>query len=87
VQAIAVSATEVYIGGHFTNLPVAKLARLHAASFLVADATVTPWAPGPDGAFGVWSYEITPTGLLMGGDFAKVGGAFQPGFARFTDTP
>ncbi|HEU4422900.1 MAG TPA: hypothetical protein VFR67_10260 [Pilimelia sp.] len=86
VQAIAVSATEVYIGGHFTTLPQEKLNRLHAASFLVSDGTPTPWAPRPDGEFGVWCFEITPSALLMGGDFAKVGGAFQPGFARFAGT-
>jgi hypothetical protein len=87
VQGIAASATEVYIGGHFTTLPEAKLSRPHAASFMVADGAVTAWNPRPDGSFGVWSIELTPTALLMGGDFAKVGGTAQPGFAQFTGTP
>ncbi len=87
VQGIAASATEVYIGGHFTTLPEAKLNRPHAASFLVATGVPTAWDPVPDGIFGVWSFEVTATGVLMGGDFAKVGGKAQPGFARFSGTP
>jgi hypothetical protein len=87
VQGIAASATEVYIGGHFTTLPEAKLARTHAASFLVSTGVPTAWNPRPDGTFGVWSIELTPSALLMGGDFAKVGGTAQPGFARFAGTP
>lgn len=86
VQAIAASPTEVYIGGHFTTLPQVKLARLHAASFLVTDGTVTEWSPSPDGAYGVWSIEITSTALLLSGDFEKVGGKAQPGFARLPGT-
>ncbi|HZN17540.1 MAG TPA: hypothetical protein VFB84_05020 [Micromonosporaceae bacterium] len=86
VQAIAASATEVYVGGHFTTLPVEKLARLHAASFLVTTGAPTEWSPSPDGAFGVWSIEITPTALLLGGDFEKVAGKAQPGFARLPGT-
>ncbi|HEU5108841.1 MAG TPA: hypothetical protein VFT95_09820 [Micromonosporaceae bacterium] len=86
VQGIAASATEVYVGGHFTNLPEAKLARMHAASFLAATGAITAWNPNPDGVFGVWSIEITPDALLLGGDFEKVGGKAQPGFARLPGT-
>jgi WD40 repeat protein len=87
VQGIAASATEVYIGGHFTTLPEAKLNRVHAASFLVSTGAPTAWNPAPDGIYGVWSIEVTPTALHVGGDFAKVGGKAQPGFARFSGTP
>jgi len=87
VQAIGVSDTEIYVGGHFTNLPVEKLARLHAASFLISTGRATGWDPRPDGAYGVWTISVTSSSVAIGGDFAKVGGKAQPGFARFSGTP
>ncbi|ONI69507.1 hypothetical protein BWI15_23310 [Kribbella sp. ALI-6-A] len=87
VQAIGTSATEVYVGGHFTNLPVEKLARLHAAAFSVSTGTATAWDPQPDGIFGVWAISVSASTVTMGGDFLKVGGKTQPGFARFAGTP
>jgi len=87
VQAVAASASEVYVGGHFTNLPVEKLSRLHMASVSAATGTATSWDPRPDGAFGVWALTALPGALLAGGDFEKVGGKTQPRFARFTGTP
>jgi trimeric autotransporter adhesin len=87
VQAVAASASEVYVGGHFTNLPVEKLSRLHLASVNAATGTATSWDPRPDGAFGVWALTALPGALLAGGDFDKVGGKTQPRFARFTGTP
>lgn len=87
VQAIAASAGEVYVGGHFTNFPVEKLSRLHLGSVNAATGTATSWDPRPDGAFGVWALTALPGALLAGGDFDKVGGKTQPRFARFTGTP
>jgi len=87
VQAVAASASEVYVGGHFTNLPVDKLSRPHLASVNAATGTATSWDPRPDGAFGVWALTALPGALLAGGDFEKVAGKTQPRFARFTGTP
>ncbi|TDO50087.1 hypothetical protein EV643_105318 [Kribbella sp. VKM Ac-2527] len=87
VQAIGASATEIYVGGHFTNLPVEHLARMHAAAFSVSTGTATAWDPGPDGIMGVWAISVTGSTVTIGGDFLKVGGKTQPGFARFGGTP
>ena len=87
VQAIAVSSTEIYVGGHFANLPVEHLARLHAASFSLSTGTATAWDPGPSGEYGVWAISMTASTVTIGGDFDKVGGKTQPGFARFAGTP
>ncbi|HEU4397997.1 MAG TPA: hypothetical protein VFU54_09210 [Actinomycetota bacterium] len=87
VQAVAASASEVYVGGHFTNLPVEKLSRLHLASVNAATGRATSWDPRPDGSFGIWALTALPGALLAGGDFEKVGGKTQPRFARFTGTP
>jgi hypothetical protein len=87
VQAIGVSSTEIYVGGHFANLPVEHLARLHAAAFNLSTGKATAWDPGPSGEFGVWAISLTASTVTIGGDFDKVGGRNQPGFARFTGTP
>jgi hypothetical protein len=87
VQAIGVSDTEVYIGGHFGTMPEYKLNRYHLASFLVSDGSPTTWDPRADGEFGVWTITVTPSSVVVGGDFEKIGGEFQRGIARFPGTP
>jgi hypothetical protein len=86
-QAIAVSATEVYFGGHFTQVNTYKAKRLHLASVYVADGRLTAWDPRVDGSMGVWAAAVTPDSVVVGGDFLRVGSASQPGFARFSGTP
>lgn len=91
VQAILATDDEVYIGGHFTTLPEAKLNRVHLASFLTTDGTPTAWDPGPNGSYGVWAIGLTRTALSpdavaalsIGGDFTRVAGAARRGCARF----
>lgn len=88
-QAIAASATEVYFGGHFGQLwgTGPRTRRAVIASVLVGDGTVTSWNPGANGTMGVWAAAVTPTSLLVGGDFTRIGGRNRAGFARFTGTP
>lgn len=87
VQAIAATSDEVYIGGHFDTLPEAKLARLALASFDPSNGVATNWNPGANGPFGVWTITAAPNFLAVGGDFTRVGGIGQQGFARFPGTP
>lgn len=88
-QAIAASASEVYFGGHFSQVWTgrAKIKRAFIASVRVADGAVTSWNPGADGYMGVWAAAVTPTHVLVGGDFHNIGGLRQDGFARFAGTP
>lgn len=91
VQAILATDEEVYIGGHFTTLPEAKLNRVHLASFLPANGEATAWNPGPNGSYGVWSIALTRThvspdakpAVVIGGDFTRVAGLARRGVARF----
>jgi len=87
VQAIATTSDEVYIGGHFNTLPEAKVDRVALASFDPSNGVVTSWNPGANGPFGVWTITATPDSLDIGGDFTRVGGSGQRGFARFPGTP
>jgi hypothetical protein len=91
VQAILATDDEVYIGGHFSGLPEAKLERQHIASFLPQDGAATSWNPGLNGAYGVWAFGLTNTALSpdavpalsVGGDFTVVAGVARRGYARF----
>jgi hypothetical protein len=87
-QAIAVSPTEIYIGGHFSQVIDFKIKRTFLASLRPADGTVTDWDPEPlGGDNGVWAITLTPTALLAGGTFTTVGGVERVRFARFPGTP
>jgi hypothetical protein len=86
-QAIVASSTEVYFGGHFSNINSARQKRNRIASILVANGALTSWNPGVNGTMGVWALAATPTQLLVGGDFTRVGNQVRHGFARFTGLP
>lgn len=88
VQAIAASATEVYIGGHFGQLLTSPhLNRPRLASFRVTDGTPTNFRVELDSFFGVWTITTTPNSLVVGGAFENVNGQPQQGFVRFSGTP
>ena len=88
VQAIEATDDEVYIGGHFTNLPEAKLARPTLASFDPANGVPTSWNPSTSSYhYAVWTITAGPNFLAIGGDFIRVSGERHQGFARFTGTP
>ncbi len=83
------SATEVYVGGHFGQI-ISKpdhLDRPRLASFRVADGTPTDFRVELDSFFGVWTITVTPDFLAVGGAFENVNGQPQQGFARFAGTP
>lgn len=87
-QSIAVSPTEVYIGGHFSQIVTGKIPRMFIASLRPQDGSVTPWDPQmTGGSKGVWSLAITPTHLYAGGVFATIGGVRHKYFASFSGTP
>ena len=86
-QAIAASATELYFGGHFSQINSQRVKRSRIASARVADGVVTAWNPGANGYMGVWALATTPDALLVGGDFTRIGGKPRSGVARFLGTP
>jgi hypothetical protein len=88
VQTIVASATEVYVGGHFTQIPAYKLSRPHMASVNASNGVPTAWNPRPDGRYwGVWAAEFVPGGLAIAGEFTAVGDEVnRTNFARFSGT-
>jgi hypothetical protein len=88
VQAIAASATEVYIGGHFSQLQDFRLKRARLASLRVSDGLPTTWAPKISQSYlGVWAITATVDSVIVGGDFLKVNNKVQSGLAYFPGSP
>ena len=87
-QAIAVTASEIYFGGHFSQIVSGKIKRKWVASADL-DGTITSWDPMLNGgSMGVWALDTTPTHLLVGGEFTSINGSnAHPRFARFAGTP
>jgi hypothetical protein len=89
-QAIGASATEVYFGGHFSQLSTYRLKRQLLASVRVADGSPTNWAPAlstRSKGMGPWAVAVTPDRVIVGGDFLRVNNKAQSGVAFFAGTP
>lgn len=85
MQAIDATSETVYAGGHQSLIdgePRSKLAALDAHT-----GEVLAWDPGASGGKGPYEILVTDEGLLVGGQFTRIGGASRGGFARFPGTP
>jgi trimeric autotransporter adhesin len=85
VEAIVVSSSLVYAGGHFTT--VGGVSRGHLAALLASGGGLTSWNPGADGAFGAFGAAITSSRVAFGGEFSQVGSETHQGIAQFSGTP
>jgi len=87
VQAIAISPTEIYIGGHFTAFANGP-ARRSLASVSPATGAPTSWDTKATGLLGGgWSLVIDGGYLHAGGQFTHFDGVQQRLYARFAGTP
>jgi hypothetical protein len=90
--ACAIGGSLLYMGGHF--LEVDGVPRSHIAAVDLTTGALDPWKPSANSARGLHAFATLGSGqsfkLGAGGDFTKIGGVFQQGFAQFTvpfDTP
>jgi hypothetical protein len=93
-QAVAVDSGNVYVGGHFnnycgkvigTNKCPSQGARDHLLVLDEATGNLLPWHPAANGVLGVFALAGGDGTLEAGGDFTKIGGATQQGFAEFPE--
>lgn len=93
VQAITVLDGIVYPGGHYTTYCGPQGGQHTCTSPTVRNKILAvdertgqlqPWAPSVNSILGIFSMASGDNALEIGGDFTKVAGASQQGFAEFT---
>ena len=93
-QAIAVMDGIVYVGGHFNHYcgPTAGVngckgatvaTRDHLLALAETNGSLQAWHPSANGVLGVFALAAGNGTLEAGGDFTKIGGVAQQGFAEF----
>jgi hypothetical protein len=94
VQAIATLDGVVYVGGHYDNY-CGMQGGQHTCTtavtrhkLLAVDETtgaLTSWDPHANSTLGVFALTGSGTTLGVGGDFTRIGGRAQQGFAEFVE--
>jgi hypothetical protein len=85
VEALVVSSSILYVGGHFTS--VGGSTRHHLAALRASGGTLQSWAPDANGVFGAFGAAITSSRVVFGGEFTTVNGAAHEGVGQFSGTP
>ena len=80
---VAASATTVYLMGHYDYAGPQKAERRHLAAFDARDGAVEPWNPVANTHTGAFSAAVGAGHLFVGGEFTRINGRPQPGFAQF----
>jgi trimeric autotransporter adhesin len=94
-QAVAVTSSLVYIGGHFNRLSLPggssyAFDRQHLTALDPATGYVQPWGPLIGGVHGVLDLHVTNDYVYVAGEFDNIGNEAIQGIARFRnlgDTP
>jgi hypothetical protein len=88
VQAMAVSDSELYLGGHFSQFVEQRVARPFLGSADPFTGAATSWDTKCTGIkAGVWSLLIDGPYLHAGGEFTHFNGVQRRLYARFSGTP
>jgi hypothetical protein len=94
VQAIATLDGVVYVGGHYDNYCGMQAGQHTCTTAVVrhkllavdeATGALTSWDPHANSTLGVFALTGSGTTLGVGGDFTRIGGRAQQGFAEFTE--
>jgi hypothetical protein len=85
VEAIVVSSSILYVGGHFTS--IAGAGRGHLAALRASGGGLESWNPGANGVFGAFGAAITDNRVAFGGEFTQVASEAHQGVVQFTGTP
>ena len=85
-QACVIRGGVLYLGGHFQLID--GTARSHIGAVDLQTGALDPWSPGANSARGIHAFDVHgPAGsfrLVVGGEFTRIGGVSQQGFAKFS---
>jgi hypothetical protein len=85
VEAIVVSSSILYVGGHFTTIGGAS--RGHLAALRASGGGLESWNPDANGVFGAFGAAITSGRVAFGGEFTQVASENHQGVVQFSGTP
>jgi RHS repeat-associated protein len=75
VEALAISGTNLYAGGSFTN--IGGQARKQIAALALTTGAATGWNPASPGGTSVHSLAVGSSAVYVGGDFTAIGGQLR----------
>ena len=84
---VAASATTVFLMGHYDYAGPGDALRHHLAAFDAGDGAVAPWNPVANTPWGAFSAAVGAGHVFVGGEFTRINGQPQPGFAQFALPP
>lgn len=84
---VAASATTVYLMGHYDYAGPQKAERRHLAAFDADSGAVDGWDPVANTPTGAFSAAVGAGHVFVGGEFTRINGRPQPGFAQFDLAP
>ena len=92
VTALGLDGGYLYVGGHFqgycglimgNNSCTVAATRHKLLAVSTSDGSLQSWNPTANMALGVFAMDAGGGHVAVGGDFTKIGGVSQQGFARF----
>ena len=84
---VAASATTVYLMGHYDYAGKASALRHHLAAFDAGSGAVGSWNPTANTPWGAFTAAVGADHVFVGGEFTRINGQPQPGFAEFDLPP
>jgi hypothetical protein len=84
---VAASANDVFLMGHYDYAGPEKELRRHLAAFDASSGEVDDWNPTANTSTGAFSAAVGAGHVFVGGEFTRINGRPQPGFAQFDLAP
>jgi len=84
---VAASESTVYLMGHYDYAGPQDALRHHLAAFDADNGAVAPWNPTANTPWGAFSAAVGADHVFVGGEFTRINGTPQPGFAQFPLPP
>jgi hypothetical protein len=84
---VAASANDVFLMGHYDYAGPKRELRHHLAAFDASNGEVDDWNPTANTPTGAFSAAVGADHVFVGGEFTRINGRPQPGFAQFDLAP
>lgn len=86
IEGVSVAGPDVFVTGHFRQFGSKAWPRVHLAALNEATGKIDPtWEVNENGILGGFSVAAYPNNLYVGGNFTKIAGVQQEGFAQFSE--